>query len=290
MKFRVPEKVRITLGRKYLDWSENLPKFGGGWIREFQDLRQHQRETSEEDYKRSRPPEGTAIEHLSFRLVEVFHLEEFDKLRDGLIRLLPELASEVSVKNFADEFERRADSMSGTSSQVLGYLVRDKKALFLGFSPFRQIRELPPEIRSIKVELFKILPAVFAVTFDVHLTDEATARLVSLQDRRYLPTTRFERLIPWRAWEGGRLSASMLYGSGLRRGFANTEKLTPYATFNVGVQQDLVLPDGGTWTLRFDVLNLFDREYRLRDGTGIGVGAPQFGARRGFFGGLSRAF
>jgi outer membrane receptor protein involved in Fe transport len=94
----------------------------------------------------------------------------------------------------------------------------------------------------------------------------------------------------WRAWEGGRLSASMLYGSGLRRGFANTEKLTPYATFNLGVQQDLVLPDGGTWTLRFDILNLFDREYRLRDGTGIGVGAPQFGARRGFFGGLSRAF
>ena len=42
--------------------------------------------------------------------------------------------------------------------------------------------------------------------------------------------------------------------------------------------------------IRFDVLNLFDSEYRLRDGTGIGVGAPQFGARRGFFGGLSRAF
>jgi outer membrane receptor protein involved in Fe transport len=94
----------------------------------------------------------------------------------------------------------------------------------------------------------------------------------------------------WRAWEGGRLSASMLYGSGLRRGFANSEKVTPYATFNVGAQQDLVLPDGGTWTLRFDILNLFDREYRLRDGTGIGVGAPQFGARRGFFGGVSRAF
>ncbi|HYI84462.1 MAG TPA: TonB-dependent receptor, partial [Acetobacteraceae bacterium] len=94
----------------------------------------------------------------------------------------------------------------------------------------------------------------------------------------------------WRAWEGGRLSASMLYGSGLRRGFANTEKLTPYATFNFGVQQDLSLPDGGLWTVRFDVLNVFDREYQLRDGTGIGVGAPQFGARRGVFAGLSRAF
>ena len=27
----------------------------------------------------------------------------------------------------------------------------------------------------------------------------------------------------------------------------------------------------------------------IRDGTGVGVGAPQFGARRGFFFGLSKA-
>lgn len=82
----------------------------------------------------------------------------------------------------------------------------------------------------------------------------------------------------------------MLYGSGLRKGFASTESVTPYVTANFGIQQDLVLPDGGIWTLRFDVLNAFDREYQLREGSGIGVGAPQFGARRGFFGGLSRAF
>ena len=94
----------------------------------------------------------------------------------------------------------------------------------------------------------------------------------------------------WRAWQGGRLSASLLYGSGLRKGFASTEVVTPYVTANLGVQQDLMLPDGGTWTLRFDVLNVGDREYLLRDGSGIGVGAPQYGARRGFFGGLSRAF
>ena len=31
------------------------------------------------------------------------------------------------------------------------------------------------------------------------------------------------------------------------------------------------------------------RKYEIRDGTGVGVGAPQFGARRGFFVGLSQA-
>ena len=92
------------------------------------------------------------------------------------------------------------------------------------------------------------------------------------------------------AWEGGRLSGSMLYGNGLRRGFANTEKLDPYASVNVGVQQDLTGPDRGTWTARLDVLNLFDARYQLRDGSGIGVGAPQYGTRRGVFAGLSRAF
>ena len=32
------------------------------------------------------------------------------------------------------------------------------------------------------------------------------------------------------------------------------------------------------------VVNLLDKIYELRDGSGIGVGAPQFGQRRGFYG------
>jgi outer membrane receptor protein involved in Fe transport len=41
-------------------------------------------------------------------------------------------------------------------------------------------------------------------------------------------------------------------------------------------------------TLRFDVVNLFDTIYEIRDGSGIGVFAPQFGPRRGFFVGLTQ--
>ncbi len=67
------------------------------------------------------------------------------------------------------------------------------------------------------------------------------------------------------------------------------EKRVSDVAVNLGLSQRLTLPDGGTWTLRFDVINLFDRGYQLRDGTGIGVGAPQYGMRRGFFAGLSRA-
>ena len=93
----------------------------------------------------------------------------------------------------------------------------------------------------------------------------------------------------YRAWEGGRLSASYLYGSGLRRGFANTGKLPDYNVVNVGVAQDFRMGGDATWTARLDVLNLLDNTYVLRDGSGIGVGAPQYGTRRGFFVGLSRS-
>ena len=43
-------------------------------------------------------------------------------------------------------------------------------------------------------------------------------------------------------------------------------------------------------TARFDVTNVFDVDYQIRDGSGVGVFAPQYGQRRGFFVGLSQAF
>jgi peptide deformylase len=38
------------------------------------------------------------------------------------------------------------------------------------------------------------------------------------------------------------------------------------------------------------VVNLFDRVYQLRDGSGIGVGAPQYGARRSLFVSVDKPF
>jgi len=42
--------------------------------------------------------------------------------------------------------------------------------------------------------------------------------------------------------------------------------------------------------VRFDIVNLFDRNYEIRTGTGVGVGAPQFGARRSYYVGFSKEF
>jgi outer membrane receptor protein involved in Fe transport len=92
----------------------------------------------------------------------------------------------------------------------------------------------------------------------------------------------------WR-WCGTRLSADMIYGSGLRSGDANISTVPPYTQFNVGIARQFLLPnDPGPATIRFDVVNLFDTVYLIRSGTGIGVFAPQYGPRRGYFVGISK--
>jgi hypothetical protein len=72
-------------------------------------------------------------------------------------------------------------------------------------------------------------------------------------------------------------------GSGLRSGFANTSHLQPYATLNASVEQKLNLFPHDETALRFSVNNIMNSAYELRSGTGIGVGAPQWGARRSVF-------
>ena len=83
-----------------------------------------------------------------------------------------------------------------------------------------------------------------------------------------------------------------LYGNGLRAGFANLEKLPQYWTDNVGVEYTWHLNSRGIreMKLRFDCTNLFNEVVEIRDGTGVGIAAPAYGPRRGFYSGLSVSF
>ncbi len=75
---------------------------------------------------------------------------------------------------------------------------------------------------------------------------------------------------------GIKLSADMIYGSGLRDGDANIGTVPAYTQVNVGIKREFLLPnDPKPMTIRFDVVNLFDSIYEIRDGSGIGVFAPQ---------------
>ena len=95
----------------------------------------------------------------------------------------------------------------------------------------------------------------------------------------------------YKLWENTRISADLLFGTGLRTSLIdpNDSHVPGYTQVNLGVTQGFSLYSVGGFTARFDVINLFDQKYEIRDGTGVGVGAPQFGPRRGFFIGLSKA-
>jgi len=93
-----------------------------------------------------------------------------------------------------------------------------------------------------------------------------------------------------------RTSFDLIFGSGLRASPDNAvepngEKLPSYTQVNIGLAQDIETNGvfAGT-TVRFDIVNLFDESYEIRDGTGVGVGAPQFGPRRAFYAGISKSF
>jgi outer membrane receptor protein involved in Fe transport len=93
------------------------------------------------------------------------------------------------------------------------------------------------------------------------------------------------------AWKNDRVYIDFLYGSGLRGGFANTHQLQQHYPVNVGYEHVWRLDESGRAVkFRVDIVNLFDEKYQLRSGSGIGVGAPQFGQRLGIFSGATYVF
>jgi outer membrane receptor protein involved in Fe transport len=101
-------------------------------------------------------------------------------------------------------------------------------------------------------------------------------------------------------WRDTRFSADMIFGTGLRQSLQladgseipNGDHTPSYVQVNLGLTHAFHFDalGSGPLTARFDVINLFDKVYQIRSGSGIGVFAPQYGARRGFFGGLSKDF
>jgi len=107
-------------------------------------------------------------------------------------------------------------------------------------------------------------------------------------DQTYTGSAGISYAFPDGALSGFKLGGDMIYGSGLRADgdVPNGAQLKDYAQFNLSASYRLAGPG---ITLRFDVVNVADHKYEIRDGSGVGVGAPQYGPRRGFFVGLSKS-
>jgi outer membrane receptor protein involved in Fe transport len=99
-------------------------------------------------------------------------------------------------------------------------------------------------------------------------------------------------------WRGTRISGDILVGSGLRAALVlpdgttvpNGAHLPYYRQVNLGASHAFDQDGLRGLSVRFDAINVFDQKYYIRNGTGIGVGAPQYGPRRGFFVGATETF
>ncbi len=98
-----------------------------------------------------------------------------------------------------------------------------------------------------------------------------------------------------------RMYVDALYGSGLRAdggGFEpgtsnpipNGTTVPAYYSVNVGAEQSFKVGRSQFLKARLDVVNLTDNSYELRNGSGVGVNAAQYGERIGFFGSISYVF
>ncbi len=91
-----------------------------------------------------------------------------------------------------------------------------------------------------------------------------------------------------------RISGDMIYGSGLRNtpdgAPPNSGKLPAYATMDLTFVHQWNETPVGNMEGRVGITNLFDKTYLIRDGSGVGVGAPQYGGRRTWFAALTHAF
>jgi len=98
-----------------------------------------------------------------------------------------------------------------------------------------------------------------------------------------------------------RVYVDAIYGSGLRAdggGFEpgtsnpipNGTTVPAYYSINCGAEQSFKVGKDKTLKARLDIVNLTDNSYELRDGSGVGVNAAQYGERIGFFGSVSFVF
>ena len=76
----------------------------------------------------------------------------------------------------------------------------------------------------------------------------------------------------------------------MRADFSNTSQLPDYCPINLSAKRDFDIPALGKLTIRLVVINVTDQVYKLRDVARMGVGAPQFGPRRGVYAAFTRDF
>ena len=152
-----------------------------------------------------------------------------------------------------------------------------KEGPFSAFANFSFVATSARDINSAQFE-FPLDELAYIQTHDIQLDHEGRYTVSAGASYVWQKDTRFY--------------ADFLYGYGLREGFANLGKLPDYYPLSLGLEHVFHPKWRGVRgvKLRFDCLNVFDEVYQLRNGTGLGISASQYGHRRMFLCALSVLF
>ncbi|MGH8456421.1 MAG: TonB-dependent receptor, partial [Stenotrophobium sp.] len=149
------------------------------------------------------------------------------------------------------------------------------------FSAYSNLAVSRAQGTQINSAQFNLNPASVAYTQDHYIYLDHDQRVSGSAGLSYL-------------WQGTTYSLADTYGSGLRAqvtsAIPNGDKLPFYNQLDVAAERSVNPSYMGPLKLRLAVINLLDSKYAIRDGSGVGVGAPQFGPRAGVFVGIQKPF
>ncbi len=195
-------KWRSRLAKFYIKWANRLTFLKSDGLKTLRHIKQRQDKDSQDAFLKTRPPEGEAIEYIYFRLFDVFQIENVGSLLSGLKKLFPNFNDPFFRGDYYERFIQNATGISGGEWLNIGYIGRESKGRFWG-ERFRELKNLPSCVDYINIELYKVLPSVFTLTYDVHLEDSATQKLNELQNSFFTSEILFRKLIPYGKLGGG---------------------------------------------------------------------------------------
>lgn len=182
----------------YLKIPEIFPESDRKIVNYLKTWRNHQYERAKRSYEKSRPPKNNELEFVAFRLFELYNIEEIDVLDKDIRRLLPYVGKDEKFRENMNKLRCNTGMFNWYS---LGYISKNIGSHLIGFQN-RRIMELPQEVSIILIGLYKILPSIIIVTFDVILDKNATEKLIQMQSYHYKPKLTFGNILPWKIHRG----------------------------------------------------------------------------------------
>ena len=186
-------RVKSTISGRLLDFAESLPEVKRGPLHHLQLVRHYQRRHAERS--NASPPTGASVKLGSIRLVDAYSIEQFSGLVRSIEKLFPN-SDDFGERNPAAEIDSAIRTLTGGAWWNAGQIVRERRGYILS-RPYRELPDLPPQVRMIEVHVEHLMPSLAIVTFDVNLTDEGATELKTVQGRSYLGEMTLRSLLKW---------------------------------------------------------------------------------------------